>query len=205
MKRHTRWGLVEQRSVDSALVTARWRSCSGLTTTAKSTGRSRSRRMGVALLVVDPAEPPSALGAASARSFGAVSRGRCCCSGAIVAGRGTCLRRPPSSPPRLRHRAPRPHLMSHRQAPKTAHARMQRAHARMQRAQAPHGMEMYDWVAAARLSAVATQRCIRPFRRAGVCAETCSSLTTRAIPPNRTLTVRHDVTTDWPAPLAGSH
>ena len=72
MKRHTRWGLVEQRSVDSALVTARWRSCSGLTTTAKSTGRSRSRRMGVALLVVDPAEPPSALGTVSAQSFGAV-------------------------------------------------------------------------------------------------------------------------------------
>ena len=131
MKRHTRWGLVEQRSVDSALVTARWRSCSGLTTTAKSTGRSRSRRMGVALLVVDPAEPPSALGIVSAQSFGAVVVGgaACCRQRRDRAGRGTCLRHPPSSPPRLRHRAPRPHLMPLRQAPRSAQARMQRAHA----------------------------------------------------------------------------
>ena len=161
MKRHTRWGLVEQRSVDSALVTARWRSCSGLTTTAKSTGRSRSRRMGVALLVVDPAEPPSALGAASARSFGAVRRGRCCCSGAIVAGRGTCLRRPPSSPPRLRHRAPRPHLMPLRQAPKTAHARMQRA-----QCCSPWGCTIGSLRRGSR--PWPPKRCIGPSRRAGI-------------------------------------
>jgi hypothetical protein len=156
MKRHTRWGLVEQRSVDSALVTARWRSCSGLTTTAKSTGRSRSRRMGVALLVVDPAEPPSALGTVSAQSFGAVVVGGAAVdSGAIVQGAvhasDTLPHRHQDSdivrPALTSCRSARPREARKRACNarmQRAHARMQRGHARMQRAHATRARSPWD-------------------------------------------------------------
>ena len=161
-------------------MTARWRSCSGLTTTAKSTGRSRSRRMGVALLVVDPAEPPSALGTVSAQSFGAVVVGGAAVdSGAIVQG---AVHAPDTLPHRHQDsdivrpaltscRSVRPRKLRKRACnarTRACNAGTRACNARMQRAHAPHGMGMYDWVAAARLSAVATQRCIGPFRRAGV-------------------------------------